>query len=77
MGMRTRGEGDDSRPGEGTEPLSSELSDATIEFPPVDPSVSDVGDSEETSIDSGDQEIVDGEAEHDGTPPEEEACVGW
>ena len=67
--MRTRGEGDDSRPGEGTEPLSSELSDATIEFPPVDPSVSDVGDSEETSIDSGDQEIVDGEAEHDGTPP--------
>ena len=68
--MRTRGEDDDIRPGEGTEPApSGELSDATMEFPPVDSWGQEARDSEDSSTASDGQEIVDGDAEHDDAAP--------
>lgn len=72
--MHAHGEDDDIRPGESLEPVASELSDATIEFPPVefppvDPLPSDVSNSGNSSSDSEDPEIVSPESGHDDAAP--------
>ncbi|MFT3944933.1 MAG: hypothetical protein QM705_14075 [Ancrocorticia sp.] len=75
MGKRTRGEDDDIRPGQGTDPLvAGELSDATVEFPPV-ASVTPGG-SEDSPVESGDPLIAEGESGNDDAPAKKRTWAG-